>query len=254
VFNRRRFIGLIALVVLAAACGKGSTDVTATTTPSGATPSQDAVLASFLAKSQDVKTFKVEMVIDTQGAGDIGSLVYEGEVDAAKGLMRLEGSVADATVQIISDGTSVFVKLPPGARQSDKPWTKTDVSALGGQGSSAFMSSDPKDFFAQIRAAVPDLHADGSAAVRGEFANVYSGTLDLDKALEEASADQRAAAAALGSQDIPIKIYVGNDGLLYREVLTLVVEGNEIVFTMECFDYGKPVKITLPPQSQVAAA
>ncbi len=256
---RTKIVSLVVVAVAASACGGSSPSGTPTTVSSSpASSSNDAIIAQFLTKSAGVKTFKLQMVMDFQGAGEAGNLIYDGEVDVAKRLMHLSGSIGETQIEMILGGEVVYVKLPPEARQGNKAWTKTDVSTVGSNASGAFMSNDPGDFFAQVRAAAPDLKKEGSANVRGRVTTVFGGTIDYDKLVERASPERREqirkAGEALGESDIPMKIYVGADGLLYRQEITFVIEGNEVKLGIDVFDYGAPVKIKVPPADQVQSS
>jgi hypothetical protein len=114
-----------------------------------------------------------------------------------------------------------------------------------------------------------DLQTVGTEQVRGADTTHYRGNLDLASALAEVSADERAKAESeLGKVGIdpsmatvPVDVWIGTDGLVRRvqigvqglESTASTTAGNDLggTFTMEFYDFGQPVAITVPPADQV---
>jgi hypothetical protein len=101
----------------------------------------------------------------------------------------------------------------------------------------------------------------GTTRVRGVETTHYRANVDLDKALAEASARERAQTKTAlemfgGQKEMPVDVYIDDAGRVRRMELEykLESEGNafETKLKMELFDFGTRVAFKRPPASQVA--
>jgi hypothetical protein len=180
--------------------------------------------------------------------------------------------LGDGKVQIVTDGGDVYMQLGSLATLlggSGQSWIKVPVgsdaaSAVGapvGDGTEILKLLDQAGGVTTV----------GNEQVRGVDTTHYQGTLDLASALAEASADQRAKAESeLGkvgidpsSATLPVDVWIGADGLVRR--VKVGVEGLQTTgttaasstgspggsVTIEFYDFGQPVNITVPSADQV---
>jgi hypothetical protein len=168
--------------------------------------------------------------------------------------------------ELVTQGTKLFMRMPFLAQMfgSDKEWIMMDVTAAGGQGTSMVPglgsagTGNPAAMLESLRGVSDDIEKVGSAEVRGETTTHLRGTLNMQKALEQVPAEQRAQAeqalSQFGSSDIPYEVFVDGEGLVRRYVMDLSgvvdgaagAEGAAGAITIDFFDFGTPVDITLP--------
>jgi hypothetical protein len=179
--------------------------------------------------------------------------------------------IGDGNLQIVTDDGDVYLQLGNlssllGAT-TGQSWLKISVGekAAGAVGAPL---GDGTEILKLIDQA-GGLETVGTEQVRGAETTHYRGTLDLASALAEVSADERAKAESeLGKVGIdpsmatvPVDVWIGTDGLVRR--VQIGVQGVETTasttatddlggtFTMELYDFGQPVNITVPPADQV---
>jgi len=184
------------------------------------------------------------------------------------------GSASDWVGEEIGDfgaGRAVlYMKLPVLTRlmPGGKPWIKIDLGAIGkraGIDISQFtqFTTDPTQMVDWLRAASGPVTMVGTENVGGEQTTHYRTTIDLDKYpdlvppqqrdLMQQAVDQIKKTAHVSS--FPMHVWVGKDGRVrqVRTVLTEAVQGQtmNVVTTERFYDFGVPVNIALPPDSQV---
>jgi hypothetical protein len=157
----------------------------------------------------------------------------------------------------------VLTKLLPGG----KPWIKVDLGQVGkraGIDISQFtqFANDPTQMVDWLRAASGSVTTVGTEDVGGESTTHYKATVDLDKYPDLVPPEQRDLMRKAVEQikqsahvsSFPMHVWVGKDGLVrqVRMVLTETSQGQTVnVVTSERFyDFGVPVNIALPPDSQ----
>jgi hypothetical protein len=157
----------------------------------------------------------------------------------------------------------VLTKLLPGG----KPWIKVDLGQVGkraGIDISQFtqFANDPTQMVDWLRAASGSVTTVGTEDVGGEPTTHYKATVDLDKYPDLVPPEQRDLMRKAVEQikqtahvsSFPMHVWVGKDGLVrqVRMVLTETIQGQTVnVVTSERFyDFGAPVNIALPPDSQ----
>jgi hypothetical protein len=157
----------------------------------------------------------------------------------------------------------VLTKILPGG----KPWIKVDLGQVGkraGIDISQFtqFANDPTQMVDWLRAASGSVTTVGTEDVGGEPTTHYKATVDLDKYPDLVPPEQRDVMRKAVEQIkqaahvslFPMHVWVGKDGLVrqVRMVLTETIQGQTVnVVTSERFyDFGVPVNIALPPDSQ----
>jgi hypothetical protein len=153
-------------------------------------------------------------------------------------------------------------QLPDG-----KKWLKLDIEKLGkGLGidvSQLSQYNDPTKMLDYLRES-GDVEDVGKEDIRGVETTHYRGKVDLAKATEKL---QKAGAASgtgvdqlvkfLGGGKVPVDVWVGDDKLVRRMTMRLVPSGTaaasnfEMSMNMDLYDYGTPVNVSAPPESEV---
>lgn len=272
--------GSIALATLVACSGAGQ-DVVRSGAPSGGSALEVVQRAS--QKTTDAGTAKVAMTFDIAGLAGLDPTTFtvDGAIDSGAGQSSFTFDVAtlaaalpesqragvasilgNGNVEIVTDGSDVYLRLGGLAAilgaTADKPWIKVSAgegaaSALGaplGDGTEVLKLLDQAGGLTSV----------GSETVRGVDTTHYQGSLDVASALAEVSADDRAKAESeLGkvgidpaAAEVPVDVWIDGDDLVRRVqvgVSTPATAGG--TFTMELYDFGQPVNVTVPPASQV---
>jgi len=206
------------------------------------------------------------------------------QVAAGKG-ESVPASVADAFAQpmtILVDGTVMYMHMPmlaalgQAARTDGKEWLKVDLAQadsalgdlLGSGGSGGAFGSDPTAFLRFLEG-IGSVSAVGTEDVRGVSTTHFTGSFTLDDALNAAPSDRRDAIEraleglhlpdSAKTEPLPFDVWVGDDGLVRKETLTLdyssmgppVAALGRMTTTMELYDFGQPVDITVPSDDEV---
>ncbi len=273
-----------------AACSGGGQDVVRSGAGGAVAASDPAeALKQAAQKTTEAGTAKVAMTFGITGVPGIGdtTLSIDGAVDSSTGrsaftmdLSKLTSALpssqqagvgallGDGNIQIVTDGGDVYMQLGGLASllgaTTGQSWIKVPVgsdaaSAVGapvGDGTEILKLLDQAGGVTTV----------GTEQVRGVDTTHYQGTLDLASALAEASADQRSKAESeLGkvgidpsAASLPVDVWIGADGLVRR--VTVGVEGLKTTgstgspggnVTIEFYDFGQPVSITVPSADQV---
>lgn len=259
---------LFALVVGLTACG-------------GDTLSLDPV-ASAATKTSETGSSRVAYTIAMDVAGESVEMTGSGVFDyrhprgSASFRMRLPGA-GDMRMEMRMLGTKMYMRMPDGlggeALPFGKEWLGFDLdktleqAGLGGFNYS--QQQDPAQLLQYLRAAGGDLEEAGSARVRGVETTRYIGSMNLRKALEAGFAElglskeeqQRARDGMqqlldqVGVENLPIEVFVDEDGLLRRMTMEMgmKIEGEQLSMSMQMdlFDFGVDVSVQAPPKSQV---
>jgi len=290
---------LAAVAVGAAAFSGGSsasgsdagTGGTAPSAPSGAAHGSLAASAAASASASSV-SYQVSATETTpsstttllQGHGSADLSTGVGRLTATiPGLSSLLGSGATGAVDVISDGTNVYLKIPGvSSLTGGKSWVETSLSDLGSlTGSSAGSLSlstlaDPGQaltMLGSLGSPVTDL---GTVTLGGQRVTEYQTTITVaDIASHLPGGSGSSAARALqhsGIPSIPVTAWVGHDGRLRQLSLTVDVShaslggllgsldsgssrpttaGTKVNLTIGLSRYGAPVAVGVPPASEV---
>jgi hypothetical protein len=175
----------------------------------------------------------------------------------------------------IQDGTTVYIHFPAIADQlpAGKSWVKGDASQLSSTSSSrlgqfgSFAGTDPREIFAYLRAISGRIDAVGTEKVRGVETSHYTAAIDVRKLQRLVPPAQRAGLGAIdqavtqtGLTAIPIDVWIDTEGRLRKLVMDVnaSASGNgstgSAKLELEVYDYGAPLRLTLPPADQVVDA
>ena len=186
-------------------------------------------------------------------------------------------SSLDQPLTEIVDGAVLYLHFPLIAATAGqgKEWMKLDLTkaangALGDVvGSGGAFGSDPSAFVQFLEGAGKVTQV-GTEDVRGVHTTHFSGSYTMNDALSSLSADRRQrvedALSALGipdaarSTEVPFDAWISDDGLVRRMQTTLdfsKLAPNQktplgtMTTTIDLFDFGAPVNITIPTDDEV---
>jgi len=237
------------LAMFAGACGRGG----------GGAPA-----SGFAAGATEAGTFKVQAI----HSGNESNSRMTGEVDLRRGMSHfaiefeipasLRGRAADTGMEAIITPEYMYWKMPSfsAGQEGRKPWVRMRIDELEGyeMASSSVMSvfnpaTDPDAFFTALDEVATRLKEVGSLEVRGVATTEFRTVVNLRKLVRRLPAEYRKQSRELlkevGSR-LPMQLFVGEDGLLYRQSYALDQQGEPIEVQLDLYDYGKPVDIREP--------
>ena len=262
-----------------------STSVTTSaTTPEPTVPSAIVALAALKAApdaAEQAGTVSFEMMVTGSASGQMFDLTATGAIDSAARQMSLEmdlGSMlselaastgetlppgADAPMRIVIDGDSLYMRMPIlDALTGTSGWLGASPDQLGQTTEALDLGAggfDPGKLLASLRGVSDDVTVVGREDVRGVATTKYTATVSLADAVAQAPASQRPGLQAqldkLGDEaQLPVEVWVDDDGLPRRYSLTIAAlgsQGGTTELVMEFFDYGEPVTIEVPSPDEV---
>jgi hypothetical protein len=251
--RRRAGAVLVVLPLAVAACGGGSKQ---STNASKLSPS--AYLA--LAGKKTAKTPSEHMTLKGSAAvsGQAVTLSGDGDFDnnSRIGTFHLDvnaGGLA-TTIDEVVRKTHVYLKSPlfEGQLPNGKTWVMIDLRrALSARGidASTLSAQDPTQALAQLQR-LGTVTKVGSDTIDGTSTTHYVGHVDPSK-LPQAKQLKALANAKYGAFDV----WVGSDDLVRRLKFSFTVAPSgasskqTVTFTSDFSDFGKIVKVDLPPAS-----
>jgi hypothetical protein len=190
--------------------------------------------------------------------------------------MVADGEVAYAQLSVISGLVAQDEQRPEGPQ-----WVRYGPDEMSDEGSSfggLMRTADPEVILALLEAATGDVERVGDEDIRGEPATHLRARIDLATAREQAPEDHWAMIDDLAGEgdarvnEVPVDVWVGEDGLLRRFAVeierdvTVSTEtpggpplpsdaaGGVTSLAYEAFDYGEPVEIEIPAADDVIDA
>lgn len=275
---------LLALLLVAAACATEADDaavdvragsptvVALRGVPTAAAEAGSAAFEMVIAISIEGEAFELA----STGAYDTGAQRMSMEMDMGAMLERLAAAEDEAVpdgldepVQIVVDGTTVYLRAPFLDLLGDAgTWVSLSPEdlgvAAGGLGLGA-ASYDPSKILESLRGVTGEPEVVGTEEIRGVETTQYRAMLDLDKAVAGMPIDQRDLIEAqldqLGATRVAVDVWVDADGLARRLRVDTsgmlgapgVGEDASAVLTIELFDYGEPVDIQVPSPDEVTS-
>ena len=246
---RRLFVLLAAVPVLLAACG-------------GDDASPLELVSTAGASTQEAGTARMSI---TAEGGPAGEVTGEGLVDMEGQRGAVTFDVAGTTSEIAFDGTTLYLRLPPGADPTiATEWvsfdlatvteaaTGADIGQLPGSG-----TGDPTAALALLEATTDEIEDLGQEEVRGDETTHYRAVVDVRKAYEDADAvtDEKQFEAfleLLGTDELPIDVWIDDEGRVRRQSYEQPVPGGAAMkVTFELFEFGVDEPIDLPAGDEV---
>jgi hypothetical protein len=164
-------------------------------------------------------------------------------------------------VRLLMDGTTVWMRVPPSLQSATggKPWAKTTTGS--GSLGMGVQQPDPGAMLDSLRGLSDSLEHKGRVSVRGVETTHYRAKVDLEQAMAQAPADQRAQAEAAlklfgGLEDLPVDLYIDDADRVRRMEMEYGFDlfGQKLTMELklELFDFGAPVTFELPAKHEVA--
>lgn len=249
------------LLVLTAACGSGSGTTSDTKESTGAAASssastdagssdkaaaltKDDLFPSIIAAQKKAGSYTYTLEV----AGGPQKLTGTGEADNSGATPAVSSTIdaGDIKIQsIVIDGIYYFKGGPYGTDKWLKIDPKNDKSGLGalvGQ----FGSSDPASNLQALQG-TSTVTKVGEEDVDGTKTTHYK--VAVDSAAFAKAAKLNAQIAALLPKEIDYELYVDGDDLVRKVVTALAIQGTTTTTTITFADYGKPVSIKAPADS-----
>ncbi|MEU8796089.1 hypothetical protein [Spirillospora sp. NPDC048819] len=231
------------------------------------------VLGKAAEKTDQVDSFKADLSMQMTGSedGDVtmnGDMQYRMKPDLAYrmhfGEMMVAGRQMGGGEQILL-GSNIYIKLPSlpgGGGSSGKPWIKMSLDEIGKKAGVNFdkllqqsQQMDPVQN-TKLLTASKDAREVGKENVDGVETTHYTGTYRIEDAVAklppESQEMYRTGMAQTGMENMHFDLWV-DDQQLPRKV-ALKSQGTAVGalnMTIKYHDFGKPVQITAPPESQV---
>jgi len=252
-----------AALALASCGGQSWTQAGGTTNPGGTTAavggSPQAVLLRALDTTNDSHTAHLSMTIGVAGVSFNTSVQADGVVD-------LQHQAADLTMT--TGSIKLEVRIVGGAVY-ENPGTGWVTAPLPTTGLGAANNPDPTDYLAYLRGVADNVQTAGNDTVRGTPTTKYSGSVDLQHAIDRASAgttkqSMQRLVTLVGDLSMPFTAWIDNDGRLRKLTMTMDLStmaaklgaptGTRPVITisLEMYDFGTPVNVQ-PPTGAAAA-
>jgi hypothetical protein len=226
-------------------------------------PSAAAVISNSSAKARDKGGARMEMsFVISGGSGaasfrsvSTGSGAFDFERHRGRLVMRvggMPGGPATPSLETVTDGSQVYFKCPDGR------WVKFDASKLSGVDPNAF-GSDPATTLDFVKSVSGEVEEVGREEVRDAGTTHYRFTATVDELLEQVRAEarerQRQSFRQMGVTSVPFDVWIDDDGLPRRMVMKMApssgTSGANLEMTLEMFDYGRPVEVSVPSATQV---
>ena len=257
--------GATALALGLGACGgddsaapaASSSSASVTATPATANTATQIVLAS-AQKSATANSAKFALTVNGTTAGQALDVTADGAFDAQAQAVQmsltLPAAAGGSTVQLrLVDGHAYLSGAPLTA---DGQWTEVPMTMLAQSGVNT-STMDPSALLQQLQGLSGDVTEVPAVTVRGVQAKGYKGTIDVAKALDElpAGAQKDQAEAALqqsGVTDVPVTLYVDDQGRPARLLETVTAKGSSTTISMDFYDWGSAVDVTAPASATPA--
>ena len=281
-------LALLAAAVLAGCGAATESDSSGSPSPQTANADSAVVLAATRTSGAGSARMAMTMKMEMPGLAAPVKLGAEGEFDftVSRGRMTLDYSgLLDALGaqaqqaqgfmpdQMIMDGTVMYMRMPALASlRPGKSWIRLDIAAAAEQQgldsgllTSQLGQNDPSKFLEYLQGASERVTEIGPDEVRGVQTTQFHAVIDLTKAPDYLTDEQKAqfeqAIEQLSTQsgltEMPVDVWVDGDGLLRRMVMNMgfglpdSAGSVSMLMTMDLFDFGVDVDVEAPSADKV---
>jgi hypothetical protein len=239
---------LAALAILSSACSSAATPANAADT---------VRLASEKTENSDSVAFTMAMKMSGMPSAESLDMKADGVYDLKAKQAQMSMDMLGMKVQAVVDGDDMYMKMP----LLGDGWYHTRADIASATSGTAF--EDPTKILDWLTKVGNDVKKQGSEDIRGELADHYSVNFNLRQAADEMKGDQKEAMNAaldlMGNDTFPVDIWVNRSGFPVRLEYAMDFPGSDIkelkgvtaTYTLEYKDWGKPVSIKLPDESEV---
>ena len=231
--------------------------LTALTTDDDAEVSADplALLSSAPEAVLKARTARLVMKMEVDGGVSM-DMSAEGLVDFESGASSMTMSLMGTEMEMRTVDGHLYVRMPEVGRPPGiTEWVGMPLAAAGA--GSYTGSPNAAGMIESLRGVSSDIEELGRDEVNGEDAIGYRVTIDMERALAQVPEEDRARVEesmaqmrAMGMADVPMEVWVTDDGLPVRMVMELRDVGGTgagMRMQMDYVDFGVPVDITAPP-------
>lgn len=214
-----------------------------------------ALLSSAPDAALDARTARVIMKME-MGGGMSMDMSAEGLVDFGSGASSMTMSMFGTELEMRTVDQHLYLRLPDLGQPTGiaTAWVGMPVTSPG---AGAFTGSpSAAGLMDSLRGASNDIEELGRHEVNGQEANGFRVTIDLARAIEQVPEADRAEArerlaqmTAMGMSEMPMEVWVNDDGLPVRmvmEMANLGGAGADMRMQIDYVDYGLPVDIAPP--------
>ena len=266
-------LSLISLAACGGAASKSAAPASPATTSTTAAPTPLQLVLASSKRVADSHTMHFAMTMGMAG----GSITADGAVDAAAPLMTMTMDMgtllpaaarkAGTTVSAILNDQAMYMQMPGlAAEAGGKHWIRLDLASVGvdklfGSLAEQVRNADPSkalNYFDGAR----DVTVVGPEDVRGVPTTHYRVTIDVQAALAKMPESVRSAMAPALAQlpaTMPGEVWLDGDGLPRRVAYDISIPAGTAApmtlhFSMDLFDFGQPVSVSIPADSDVVDA
>ncbi|MDQ3620721.1 MAG: hypothetical protein M3391_11470 [Actinomycetota bacterium] len=268
-------ISLVALAVVAGACGGGGGDQSPA----------DAIAAASVntteAGSAKVSIASTTTIPEALAGGGPTSIEFggEGSVDYENQIGEMTMDMSDmggaaggpqmGDMNMVFEGTMIYMQFDLLAQQlpEGKSWVRFDLTTIAEELGvdvsqfTQFSNNDPTAALQYLEGAT-DLEEVGSEEVRGEETTHYEGVVDLQKAADNVEDEKLSKAFEQvievgGQEEIPLEVWVGDDETIRRMLYAFETPAGQgstetlsSELSMDFFDFGTEVDVTIPPDDE----
>jgi hypothetical protein len=168
-------------------------------------------------------------------------------------------------IEQITDFTVFYLRFPPSVMPlpGRRQWLKIDSERLTVEqqirlGALNSAQNDPSQYLAFLESSGSVEEVDREA-VFGIETTHYRATVELEKLVEQASAEERerlrtnaAVLKPFGVETVPVDAWIDGRGLVRRLDIELPLGQDKWTYVVEASQFGTPVAVKPPPASQVA--
>jgi len=221
----------------------------------------------------DTPNERAQLVLDMSALAEL--LTAFGESFGGKVSGDLPSDPDDWQLEAIQDGDTVYLRFPLMAKElpDGKSWIKGDAKELAAQSGGglgqfgSFAGTDPRDTFSYLKAVSGSIETVGGETLRGTDTTHYRATIDVAKATEMLPAEQQTGLGSLdaifgqaGLSAIPLDVWLDAEQRVRKLEMAFEMaapgadEKARTAMTIELYDYGEPLDISLPPADEVVDA
>lgn len=220
----------------------------------------------------------MDMELGQEGSGMSFTTSGEGSVDMESDRGRMEMSMpgAETALSLIFDGDVVYLRLPMNL-QGSRPWIRQDASQMSSIGPSQTMGSRPDAWLDALEDVQGEIRSLGSDTVRGTDVQGYAFASRADDfwgGSDTAATDS--LPASLHGMEFPTRVWLDGGDRVRRMIVELdmgrvmkavqEMQGDSAsrrglgamgamagtaTMTVDFFDFGTEVEVSLPDSSEV---
>jgi len=204
-----------------------------------------------------------ETITGVKGAGTI-TVPVSGEIDFSSGSSSLTMTIDGEHVSVVSAGGTMFMNIPQISQLvPGKSWVSVPEGSSGSAAGGALSGGDPSQMLRYLASEGNTVSAIGSSTLDGVPVQGYSVTVNkqaVDSELSRSGLSPSIVQSAESFLDavgpITFKVYVDSLNELREMDFSMAVpgvSGASVSAQLTFSDFGSPVAVSPPPQSEVAS-